>query len=1144
MSMLKKAIRKITGQTVQIFSDEDFIHQSRSIDMLLKQMGTPAPTVETPDMVAEADIRLPRMPVNQRLFYEMRWNSVILRMICLKLKQEIFRETMKEGFEWEPTFKAKCGSCGKELQESPKQCIYCQSTNLIPPDPAQKFLWEKWLINANKAEQTLLEILQELEDDLNTADDLYLVCIKDYLVSPEGELTGKLKEIMRGDPATFRIVGDITGRRGGKYFVCPLHREENVAEQAGQCGWTDPKTQRVCGLKLHDVHYVETETGGKTALQYYIAGEVIHTSKYEPSRLYGISPVFTLWINARTLILMDRYAENLFEKGRLKGVLAVMSDNPKAIKKWWSQTQDRLRKDPHYLPLVAISSDENKGRVEFIKLMDSLKETEASEYKKELRINIAALYGISPIFQADVSTGGGLQNEGLQITVTDRAVDHGQAIYHNKIFPKLCQFLGITDWKPKLRPSREMDEMAELQRMDQKVITAEKMLQLGFDVKFEDEKFMFSGEVKQKEESLGPGQGPGQLPQREPPKQLPARVGEGQPEPENRQGQKHCPPGKVSTPENPRCHPAEWDRNKQKALQKASKPQLERQVNETKKKMRASEIKMHAAAGRYGKNSKEYQLFQEQLKQQQYLLAQLESELSKAAFQTSLASYFNPIYSLEEEEVDKGYGPDPSPGSINAGKRLKVFDMERQNDESGISGTGLVASGIVFPDGKVVLRWNSEMASTTEFDSYEDFKNIHVKSHPNNKTKLHYYNLDEGEIEEFKKSRGLKKSGDMMAHFGCIANKMQKAGIEYPKTLKVPRGFRDWVKQQNDATRQRIAKMESLCNSAGSSSSGERDSDYPYPYPEPVKKAVESGRAVDAETQQIENRFLQQMEKSLVSDIISKIKDILGKGTVSKLLLFKLITEILSKAEGKMEQLAFNEILKAYQEGKEMVSEEGKLEKTEAAPRFAMQEIFDFSKGDQQALRAIFEENPFWGSFQNMNKETSDKLKAIIEESYEPVNSARMEATIRDVLAEYKEKGKSITKAHAESIAYNRIGKFDLAKTIEMMKRTVQDNVYHLERIVRTETTGITAKGREMAMQERDKSGSYRYDWFGPMDKRTSDVCKDIQKQVLNRGQGRGLPLEELKAVMKDVGKELNPKWGYREWVPHANCRRVLRRVS
>lgn len=1147
MSVLLKALTKVKNRITgnRLFNDQEVVDLVKERNMLLKHASTPAPMVESLDMLDEADIRLPRIPVNQRMFYLMRWQSVILRMICLKLKQEIFRETMKEGFDWEPAFKAKCEACGKELRESTKQCIYCQSTNLVLPDPSQKLLWDKWILNVNLADQTFLEICSELEDDLNTVDDLFLICIKEYLVSNDGELIGKIKEIMRGDPATFRIVSDRTGRRGGKYWVCATHRD-HVQAAPGQCSYEDPKTHQVCSLKLHDVHYVETEAGGKNPLKFYIKGEVIHTSKYEPSRLYGISPIYTLWIVSRTLQLMDRYAENLYEKGRLKGVLAIATDNVTETRKWWDETEGRLRKDPHYVPMVTIDpGDKGRGGIEFVKLMNSLQEMQASEYKKELRMNIAALYGISPIFQADLSTGGGLQNEGLQITVTDRAVEMGQSIYHNKIFPKLTAMLGITDWKPKLKPSREMDEMAELQRKDLMVTTAEKMINLGFEAKLEDEKFVFTGEAGRKEERSP------QMPSGAPPKLLPARTSQGQPEPDNRQGVKPCPPGMQATPENPRCHPIEWDTDKQKAL-----------VKEVQKSIRQREMKLY-----------------------------LENLDPKS----------------EEAQVAKGAGPDPSAGSINAGKRLKVFDMERQNDESGISGTGLVASGIVFPDGKVVLRWNTETASTTEFDTYEDFVDIHIKPHGGNHTKLHFYDLDEGDVKEFQKSRmpskfisninsngrsldsynqlsrsgrhdlkvklwndygeswfnfpagkqkqligfmakdllkaDLKKSGDMLAHFACIGNKLKKAGIKPPFTRG--KAFKDWWDKEK-ATNPKAKAINEACNKAGNI--GESDPDYPDPYPPGYNKAaVESGRAVDEETQKIENRFLHTMEKTLTSDLVNKIKELVGKGVLSKIALLKLITDLLSKATPKMEKQAFGEILRAYQEGKGMVSEDGKLEKVAAddkAPRFAISEILDFTKGDQQVLRAIFDENPFWESFANMSKSTSEKLQEIITESYEPVNTSRMKATVRDVLAEAKKKGKSITKAHAEVIAYGRIGKFNLAKTIEMMKRTINAEVYRLERIARSETTAITAKGREIAMVERDEKNEFLFKWFGPLDHRTSDVCKEIGKRVAVAGKGNGVPLAELKDIMKSVTNELNPKWGFRDWLPHANCRRVLMRAG
>lgn len=36
---------------------------------------------------------------------------------------------------------------------------------------------------------------------------------------------------------------------------------------------------------------------------------------------------------------------------------------------------------------------------------------------------------------------------------------------------------------------------------------------------------------------------------------------------------------------------------------------------------------------------------------------------------------------------------------------MKTFNLQREIDETGISGTGLVAEGVEFKDGTVVLRW-------------------------------------------------------------------------------------------------------------------------------------------------------------------------------------------------------------------------------------------------------------------------------------------------------------------------------------------------------------------------------------------------------------------------------------------------------
>jgi hypothetical protein len=78
---------------------------------------------------------------------------------------------------------------------------------------------------------------------------------------------------------------------------------------------------------------------------------------------------------------------------------------------------------------------------------------------------------------------------------------------------------------------------------------------------------------------------------------------------------------------------------------------------------------------------------------------------------------------------------------------LRTFCIERQDDESGISGTGLVLEGVVFSTGLTVIHWLTPppFGSTSIWTSFEQFMSIHVGPHPTNNTRVIW---DDGEIWE------------------------------------------------------------------------------------------------------------------------------------------------------------------------------------------------------------------------------------------------------------------------------------------------------------------------------------------------------------------------------------------------------------
>lgn len=57
---------------------------------------------------------------------------------------------------------------------------------------------------------------------------------------------------------------------------------------------------------------------------------------------------------------------------------------------------------------------------------------------------------------------------------------------------------------------------------------------------------------------------------------------------------------------------------------------------------------------------------------------------------------------------------------------MRMFTLQRMEDVSGVSGTGVVAEGIEFADGRVALRWCvGEHRSTVTWDNIDAVQQIH-----------------------------------------------------------------------------------------------------------------------------------------------------------------------------------------------------------------------------------------------------------------------------------------------------------------------------------------------------------------------------------------------------------------------------------
>jgi len=82
----------------------------------------------------------------------------------------------------------------------------------------------------------------------------------------------------------------------------------------------------------------------------------------------------------------------------------------------------------------------------------------------------------------------------------------------------------------------------------------------------------------------------------------------------------------------------------------------------------------------------------------------------------------------------------PKKPSNRAPQGIRTFTACRQNDETGISGEGVVIEGATFATGHTVIHWltPAPRGSIAFFDAFDDFIKIHVTSHPTNNTIITY----------------------------------------------------------------------------------------------------------------------------------------------------------------------------------------------------------------------------------------------------------------------------------------------------------------------------------------------------------------------------------------------------------------------
>lgn len=372
------------------------------------------------------------------------------------------------------------------------------------PDDAQKERFAKFLVDCNIFDQSLEEVLRQFHFDVNSIDDGFLYLHKEYKHGEDGKLRSKVKEIRRLNPALVEFDLDVAGLPKNAHFICPIHREE-LHESRGKC--TEPD----CGLEMYSVMYKYYHRNQHI---YLFDDEVIHLSKFSPSETYGWSPLLTIFEKTLTLIGMDKNLYRyFFERKMPASMLMVTTDDPESLRRERAHIAAQTRVDPNYIPMVAVSARSQRGRVDLVRLFHTLQEMDYLPVREEIRERIASMWGVTPAWQGAPEAFGGLSTQTQQLVVMSRVVESDQRLFQEKVFPKLLEAFGITDWELDLPNPEEKAEATKLSFIQQRAQIVTALAGLGFtmslkeqEVDMLDAEFIISGNMVPSAEMAGEAQ--------------------------------------------------------------------------------------------------------------------------------------------------------------------------------------------------------------------------------------------------------------------------------------------------------------------------------------------------------------------------------------------------------------------------------------------------------------------------------------------------------------------------------------------------------------------------------------------------------------------------------------------------------------
>jgi ribosomal protein L37E len=394
------------------------------------------------------------------------------------------RELYRNEFpQLKPRFVVKCRACGTEFDEDIEECSACGHDEMRRPDPAEKRAAEELFKSVNDAGQSLRDLARYCEPDQWLAGCSLIVIRYEYAIARDSALydDGEIiaqdpQQLTYGDPRVIVPVVDENRTIGGHWWTCPIHRED-PADEPGRC--------EACGAERREVYFA----GKGDDKQYYFRDEVVTWAHPIPrlDGLDGLAPAAAVMLRQVILEMMVRYGAAFYdqESDRLPNQLMVLhTTNPDH----WENELARIRdeEDPYDSPILSNQYSPQDSSTPEIQVIDAMpdellgqSETTKTDFKQDIR----QAFDVTDIHDSDLEEAGGLNNEDLQLEVTDRSIAAQQHDYVVGWLDTLAKRLDIEDWYIGFLPATSESDIS---RTKEAVRTGALAAQAGLDARWED----------------------------------------------------------------------------------------------------------------------------------------------------------------------------------------------------------------------------------------------------------------------------------------------------------------------------------------------------------------------------------------------------------------------------------------------------------------------------------------------------------------------------------------------------------------------------------------------------------------------------------------------------------------------------------